>query len=86
MKLGLKNSSLIELYFSSKFENPGNNKFEASISKITINRTNSSQFSLTKNIFHCESMSSTDPKIEDYHFTEFDVASSRDDLYFIGSL
>ncbi len=38
MKIGFKNSTIIDLYFSSKFKNTAN-KLEASISKITINRT-----------------------------------------------
>ncbi len=61
MKIGFKNSTLIDLYFSSKFENTANSRLEASISKITINRTDSSHFHLTKNVLHCDSVHSTDP-------------------------
>jgi hypothetical protein len=76
VRLGNKNNSITELYVTSRFKNTNNMKFEASISKIVIDRLDSSYINVTKNIFYCDSTSTqlTDSNIDDYHFINFDVS------------
>jgi hypothetical protein len=47
VKLGNKNNSIAELYVTSRFKNTNNMKFEASISKITIDRLDLSYINVT---------------------------------------